>query len=77
MASFLPRAPSPNAAAGRPVPPDPYYFSVFAAVCWGAVMWLFNERGETLQGGMFKSMTYIYRDSEHWKGLRTLLWHNK
>jgi peroxisomal membrane protein 4 len=39
-------------------------------------MWLFKHRGETLQGGMFNSMTYIYLDSERWRDLRTLIWHN-
>ncbi|KAF7794130.1 hypothetical protein EIP86_005261 [Pleurotus ostreatoroseus] len=83
VAAFIPRAASPynissNASSAvRPVPPNARYFSIFAAVCWGAVMWLFNERGETVQPGMFSSMTYLYRDSEHWNDLRTLLWHNK
>ncbi|KAL7285707.1 peroxisomal membrane protein 4 [Trametes coccinea BRFM310] len=82
VASFLSRAKAPyntsSPASGvRPLPPDATQFSIFAAVCWGAVMWLFNERGETIQPGMFNSMTYLYRDSEHWNNLRTLLWHNK
>ncbi|KAF8624820.1 hypothetical protein AX15_005707 [Amanita polypyramis BW_CC] len=83
VASFLPRANSPyrttqpSTAAGvhvKPVPPDSRYFTVFAALAWGAVMWLFRHRGETIQPGMFNSMTYLYRDSEAWKDLRTLLW---
>ncbi|CAL1696459.1 unnamed protein product [Somion occarium] len=83
VASFIPRASTPYAmsstasSTGRPVPPDARYFSIFAALCWGAVMWLFNERGETIQPGMFNSMTYLYRDSDRWSNLRTLLWHNK
>ena len=82
VASFLARAKTPyskgpGSAAGRPLPPDSKQFSIFAAICWGAVMWLFKERGETIQPGMFNSMTYLYRDSEHWNNLRTLLWHNK
>ncbi|KAH9921981.1 peroxisomal membrane protein 4 [Epithele typhae] len=64
-------------APGRPLPPDARQFSIFAAVVWGAVMWLFQERGETVQPGMFNSMTYLYRDSNHWHDLRTLFWHNK
>ncbi|TFK57466.1 peroxisomal membrane protein 4 [Heliocybe sulcata] len=82
VASFIPRASSPystsssSGAAVRPVPPDSRYFSLFAAACWGAVMWLFEHRGETVQPGMFNSMTYLYRDSERWKDLRTLIWHN-
>ncbi|KAI0757248.1 peroxisomal membrane protein 4 [Daedaleopsis nitida] len=81
VASFLARAKTSysNAppAAGRPLPPDSKQFTIFAALCWGAVMWLFNERGETIQPGMFNSMTYLYRDSDHWSSLKTLLWHNK
>ncbi|EPS99106.1 hypothetical protein FOMPIDRAFT_1125009 [Fomitopsis schrenkii] len=83
VASFLPRAnapystKSPSTSSVKPIPPDATKFSLFAALCWGAVMWLFNERGETIQPGMFNSMVYLYRDSEHWNSLRTLLWHNK
>ena len=84
IASFLPRAGTPYSKAPssdvttlvRPVPPDSRYFSVFAALAWGAVMWLFKHRGQSIQPGMFNSMTYLYRDSEVWKDLRTLLWHN-
>jgi len=84
VASFIPRSSSPyspsaspaNSSAVRPRPPDSRYFSLFAALSWGAVMWLFKNRGETIQPGMFSSMTYLYRDSETWKGLRTLLWQN-
>ncbi|KAN0121546.1 Tim17/Tim22/Tim23/Pmp24 family domain containing protein [Russula decolorans] len=83
LASFIPRARSPHAPATtgggavKPIPPDSRYFSVFAAITWGAVMWLFQHRGETIQPGMFNSMTYLYRDSERWQNLRTLLWHNR
>ncbi|KAF9229557.1 peroxisomal membrane protein 4 [Gyrodon lividus] len=84
IAAFLPRAgapyskaPLPNREAiARPVPPNARYFSVFAALSWGTVMWLFKNRSEGIQPGMFNSMTYLYRDSEVWKDLRTLLWHN-
>ena len=79
VASFLPRersAAGPSAVK-KPLHPDSKYFSLFAAVCWGAVMWLFKEREQTLQSGMFNSMVYLYRDSEHWNSLRTLLWVNK
>ncbi|KAF9557877.1 peroxisomal protein [Agrocybe pediades] len=85
VASFIPRAASgyntsPQSAladsAVKPLPPDSKYFTLFAAVSWGAVMWLFRHRGETIQPGMFNSMKYLYRDSESWKDLRTLLWHN-
>ncbi|EIW86420.1 peroxisomal membrane protein 4 [Coniophora puteana RWD-64-598 SS2] len=86
VASFIPRADAPysksapaagQSAAVRPRPPDSAWFSVFAALSWGSVMWLFKHRGETIQPGMFNSMTYLYRDSETWNDLRTLFWHNK
>ena len=85
MASFIPRATSPyntspeSALASsvvKPIPPDSRYFTLFAALSWGAVMWLFQHRGETIQPGMFNSMKYLYRDSEAWNNLRTLFWHN-
>ncbi|KAJ7597694.1 peroxisomal membrane protein 4 [Mycena floridula] len=79
VASFLPRAgaPAPPGSAVKPRSVDPKWYRIFAAVAWGAVMWLFKHRGDTIQHGMFSSMTYLYRDSESWKDLRTLLWHNK
>jgi len=83
MASFIPRAGVPystssptSPAITKPLPPDSRYFSVFAALSWGAVMWLFKHRGQTIQPGMFSAMQYLYRQSEVWKDLRTLLWHN-
>jgi peroxisomal membrane protein 4 len=84
VASFIPRSSSPystsasppNSPSNRPLPPDSRYFSLFAALSWGAVMWLFKNRAQTIQPGMFNSMTYLYRDSEIWRDLRTLLWHN-
>lgn len=80
MASFIPRATPKregSTAGVRPVPPDSRYFSVFAALVWGCVMWLFEHKGETIQPGMFNSMTYLYRDSNVWADFRTLLWHNR
>ncbi|KAH7883811.1 Tim17/Tim22/Tim23/Pmp24 family-domain-containing protein [Phlebopus sp. FC_14] len=84
IAALLPRAVAPSSkplspsteTRTRPVPPDARYFSVFAALSWGAVMWLFKNRGESIQPGMFNSMIYLYRDSDVWKDLRTLLWQN-
>jgi len=85
VASFIPRSTSPystssasppNSPSRKPLPPDSRYFSIFAALTWGAVMWLFKHRDQTIQPGMFSSMTYLYRDSETWRDLRTLLWHN-
>jgi len=80
VASFIPRASSPqsvSAAPVRPVPPDSRYFSIFAAVVWGAVMYVFEHKGEAIQPGMFNSMTYLYHDSDTWHDLRTLIWHNR
>ncbi|KAJ7769908.1 hypothetical protein B0H16DRAFT_1516786, partial [Mycena metata] len=71
------RPPSaPTGWAAKPISPDSRYFAVLAALSWGAIMWLFEHRGETIHGGAFKSMVYLYRDSEQWKDLKTLLWHN-
>jgi len=80
IASFIPRAtPNPQSPTKgvKPIPPDSKYFSVFAALVWGAVMWLYEHKGETIQPGMFNSMTYLYRDSNVWTDLRTLLWQNR
>ncbi|KAJ7462716.1 Tim17/Tim22/Tim23/Pmp24 family-domain-containing protein [Mycena galericulata] len=85
LASFIPRtgtpysssAPATGSSSVKPMPPDSRYFTLFAALSWGAVMWLFEHRGETIQPGMFNSMTYLYRDSERWTSLRNLLWHNQ
>ncbi|ORZ20441.1 Tim17/Tim22/Tim23/Pmp24 family-domain-containing protein [Absidia repens] len=52
-------------------------YPIFAAVIWGAVMWLFNKEGDTLQPSLRASMQYIYKDSDNWTSLKTLLWHNK
>ncbi|KAF9647494.1 peroxisomal membrane protein 4 [Thelephora ganbajun] len=80
IASFIPRAtPKPQSptVGVKPIPPDSRYFSIFAALVWGSVMWLYEHKGETIQPGMFNSMTYLYRDSNVWTDLRTLLWHNR
>ncbi|KAG8816745.1 hypothetical protein FRC17_000204 [Serendipita sp. 399] len=80
VATILPRAyPPPNPASGapvRPIPPSSTHFAVFSALAWGAVMYLFAEKGHTIQPGMFSSMNYLYNDSDRWDGLRTLLVHN-
>jgi peroxisomal membrane protein 4 len=82
VATIIPRAsppPAPSASTPYPPPvsPSSTYFSIFAALTWGAVMYLFNERNYAIQRGMWSSMNYLYRDSDHWDSLRTLLWHNK
>jgi len=66
-----------HAANPRPIPPADLPFAVFAALSWGLVMYVYRHHGERLQPGLVNSMTYLYRDSEKWKGLKTLLWHNK
>jgi peroxisomal membrane protein 4 len=50
---------------------------LFASASWAAVMHLFRWYPMELQGSLRSSMTYIYKDSERWEGLRTLLWHNE
>ncbi|TRM60103.1 Tim17/Tim22/Tim23/Pmp24 family-domain-containing protein [Schizophyllum amplum] len=78
VASFLPRAGPPSATPGivKPQPADPLYYTVFATIMMGSSMWLFENRGETIQRGLFNSMVYMYHDSDKWKDLKTLLWHN-
>ncbi|KAI9484169.1 MAG: peroxisomal membrane protein 4 [Benjaminiella poitrasii] len=52
-------------------------YPVFAAVVWGLVMWLFKHETDTVQPSLRASMEYIYRDSDTWSSLKTLIWHNK
>ncbi|KAK4053389.1 hypothetical protein OIV83_001553 [Microbotryomycetes sp. JL201] len=66
--------PPPGAPYPKSRPPHPKVFSVYAAVTWGLVMYLFRERRDTLHGGMVNSMQYLYLDSEVWNGVKTLLW---
>ncbi|GAA5845074.1 hypothetical protein JCM11251_000002 [Rhodosporidiobolus azoricus] len=80
-------APPATAADGFPHPPGfPYpksrppnskAFELYAALSWGLVMYMFKERRDKLHGGMVNSMQYLYLDSEVWKGIKTLLWHNR
>ncbi|KAL5534586.1 hypothetical protein ACEPAG_1049 [Sanghuangporus baumii] len=85
VASFLSRdrtdpickAPPAPGMPARPLHPNARQFTMFAALAWGAVMWLFENSGERIQPGMWSSMMYLYKDSDKWDGLRTLLWHNK
>ncbi|KAK4048386.1 hypothetical protein OIO90_005856 [Microbotryomycetes sp. JL221] len=69
--------PPPGAPYPKSRPPHPKVFSVYAAVTWGLVMYLFRERRDTLHGGMVNSMQYLYLDSEVWNGVKTLLWRGK
>lgn len=50
---------------------------VFAALSWASVMYLFRWYPDDLQPSLRSSMSYIYQQSNDWKDLRTLLWHNK
>ncbi|KAI9323582.1 peroxisomal membrane protein 4 [Dichotomocladium elegans] len=52
-------------------------YPLFAAVCWGLVMYLFKHDADVLQPSLRASMQYIYKDSDYWDSLRTLIWHNK
>ena len=54
-------APSPPGTPARPIHPNATQFSVFAAVAWGAVMWLFENHAELIQPGMWASMVYLYK----------------
>ncbi|KAH9471304.1 hypothetical protein MJO28_002833 [Puccinia striiformis f. sp. tritici] len=58
------------------VPIDKRIFEIYAAITWGAVMWLFRWRRERLAGGLINSMQYLYLDSEVWTNLKNLLWYN-
>ncbi|KAG0144810.1 hypothetical protein CROQUDRAFT_659493 [Cronartium quercuum f. sp. fusiforme G11] len=60
----------------RSIPVDRRVFEAYAAITWGAVMWLFRWRRHTLQGGLVNSMQYLYLDSEVWSNLKNLLWYN-
>ncbi|PVU90401.1 hypothetical protein BB561_004901 [Smittium simulii] len=62
-------------AAALPTPKRP--FTLFSALCWGAVMTIYYKGSSNLQLGLKNSMTYIYSDSDNWSNLYTLLWHNK
>ncbi|KAI9095945.1 Tim17/Tim22/Tim23/Pmp24 family-domain-containing protein [Phlyctochytrium arcticum] len=65
------------AAKKEIVPAPKQTFSIFAAVVWGIVMWLFRHNRDTLQGSLQASMQYLYNDSENFDTFRNFLWHNK
>ena len=52
-------------------------FSIFAALVWGTVMWLFRHDRDVLQPSLQSSMQYLYLDSDNWDSFRNFLWHNK
>ncbi|ADV23845.1 peroxisomal membrane protein 4 [Cryptococcus gattii Ru294] len=76
LAHPLPPLTSPQANP-KPIPPAQLPFAILSALSWASVMYMFRHRGERIQPGMANSMRYLYRDSETWRDLKTLLWHNK
>ncbi|ODO08426.1 peroxisomal membrane protein 4 [Cryptococcus wingfieldii CBS 7118] len=71
--------PSITSPAGnpKPIPPAQVPFTIVATLSWAVAMYMFRHRGERMQPGLSNSMRYLYRDSETWTSLKTLLWHNK
>jgi peroxisomal membrane protein 4 len=55
----------------------PQAFPIFAALSWGAIMWLFRHERPVVQPSLQASMQYLYLDSNHWSTLKNFLWHNK
>jgi len=41
-----------------------YGYYLLAAVCWGVVMWLFEEDRKVLQPGLKSSMEFLYKESD-------------
>ena len=56
---------------------QPRAFKVYAGVIWAIVMWLFYYHPQVLQVSLQSSMTYIYKDSDKYTDLRTLVVHNQ
>ncbi|CAO1631479.1 unnamed protein product [Sympodiomycopsis kandeliae] len=78
ISALLPRAEVPsNYPAKKPIPTDSKAFTIFAALVWGSVMWLFENRRVNLQNGLVNSMDYLYVSAEQWDSLRNLFWHNR
>jgi len=48
----------------------------FAALSWGAVMWLYKWHPEAIQPSMRNSMKYIYSNADHWDGWKNFLVYN-
>lgn len=49
-------------------------FTLYAAVCWGIVMYLFDYEKGTLQRSLISSMTYLYQDSNSWPENTDSIW---
>jgi peroxisomal membrane protein 4 len=68
VASLLPREPvGPDYPSHKVIPIERKTFTIFAAVTWGCVMWLFKNRRQNLQGSLVSSMDYLYINAERWK----------
>lgn len=87
VAALLPRARVPkDYPPNKVVPIDNTAHQVFAALTWGAVMWLFVNERSRLNGGLVNSMdcTYepdclladLYVLSDKWNSFRNFFWHN-
>ncbi|KAK6751799.1 hypothetical protein RB195_003303 [Necator americanus] len=63
----------------KEVIPQPKFkvFPVYAAFCWGVVLWLFEHYTDVLQGSLISSMTYLYKDSNYWTDFKTFMIRNK
>lgn len=61
LASLLPRAPVPdNYPPNKVIPIDNTAHQIFAALTWGSVMWLFQNRRQFLNGGLVNSMDCMW-----------------
>lgn len=51
-------------------------FPLFGAFVWGIAVWMFESNQWALQSSLQASMTYLYRDSNHWRSLKDFLFSN-
>jgi hypothetical protein len=58
--------------AKKPIPTDSKSFEMFAAVVWGSVMWLFENRRVNLNNGLVNSMDCEYRGGTAEVGIASL-----
>jgi len=47
--------------------PDVSAYPVMAAVCWGVVMWLFEDDSKCLQPSLSTTMQFLYKDSDTYR----------